>query len=110
MVRVALITRRLAGLRYRIQAQMSELIMIFIFLLFVIAFVGLGLSFHYAVKLYVNIKPEKEKLIRYVPFLLFLPSSFNDDGRRYYPKFIMTFVFSLICAFFVIALQAQLMN
>ncbi len=70
------------------------------FISFFVGVTSLVFSFYLAIKLYLSIDPKKEKYIRYVPFLLFLKSSYSAEGRELLLKFYgVLFVAILLLSF-----------
>ena len=76
--------------------------MIFLTLMaFLIAFVFMAYAIYYAAKLNSTVKPKKEKLMQFVPFLLLLKSSHTEEGEIYLLRFYVLLILSLLLMLFV---------
>lgn len=75
---------------------------IFTLIAFIAAFILIAFSFYYGIKCYSYLKPEKENLIKFIPFVVFMKSSYLDAGHQYFSKFYICFFTAAIFLVFVI--------
>ena len=66
------------------------------FMCFFVGIAFLGYSFYLAIKLYLLIDPQKEKYIRFMPFLVFFKSSYLTEGKELLLKFYSVFAVAII--------------